>query len=69
MWSSYLTYLYNNLTYSYENGRELIPENLLKFNMYIKISEIRNFTSTEKFNSTDQRDINIANALKNNVHQ
>ena len=67
MWSSYLSYLYNNLTYSYENGRELIPENLLKFNMHIKISEIRSLTSIGKFNSTDERDQRIANALKNNV--
>lgn len=67
LFSSYLSYLYNNLTWSYENGRELIPENLLKFNLYIKISEIRNLTSIGLANSKDQRDQQIFNALKNNV--
>lgn len=69
MWSTYLSYLYNNLTYSYENGRELIPENLLKFNMYIKISEIRSLTSIGKLKSNDPSDLQIADALKNNVTQ
>jgi hypothetical protein len=69
MWSTYLSYLYNNLTYSYENGRELIPENLLKFNMYIKISEIRSLTSIGKLKSNDASDLQIADALKNNVTQ
>jgi len=67
MYTSYLAYLYNNLTYSYENGRELIPENLLKFNMYIKMSEIRNLTNIRKISSNDPQDQFIANALKNNV--
>lgn len=67
LYSSYIAYLYNNLTYSYENGRALIPENLLKFNMYIKISEIRNMTSIAKLVSNNQVDLNVANALKNNT--
>lgn len=45
LYTSYLSQLYNNLVYSYENGRVMIPDNLCKFNMYIKISEIRNLTS------------------------
>lgn len=67
MFTSYIAYLYNNLTFSYENGRELIPENLLKFNMYIKMSEIRNLTNIRKIRSNDPNDNRIANALKNNV--
>lgn len=67
LYTSYLAYLYNNLTYSYENGRELIPENLLKFNLYIKMSEIRNLTSVGKIQSGNFRDQQIVNALKNNV--
>lgn len=67
LYSSYIAYLYNNLTYSYENGRALIPENLLKFNMYIKISEIRNLTSIAKLMSNNTIDNNVANALKNNT--
>lgn len=67
LYSSYIASLYNNLVYSYETGRVMIPENLIKFNLYIKISEIRNLTSLAKLNSTDPNDIEIANALKNNV--
>lgn len=67
LFSSYLAHLYNNLTYSYENGRELIPENLLKFNMYIKMSEIRNLTNIRKLQSNEPSEQFIANALKNNV--
>lgn len=65
--STYLAYLYNNLVYSYENGRIIIPENLLKFNLRIKISEIRNLTSIGRLNSTDATDQAIVNALKYNV--
>lgn len=67
MFSTYIANLYNNLVYSYETGRVIIPENLVKFNLFIKISEIRNLTSLAKLNSTDANDIEIANALKNNV--
>jgi len=67
MFSTYLAYLYNNLTYSYENGRVLIPENLLKFNCYIKISEIRNLTSIKKLVSNNTIDLLTVNALKNNT--
>lgn len=43
--TTYLSSLYNNLIYSYNNGRIMIPENLLYFNLNIRISEIRNLTS------------------------
>ena len=65
--SSYLAYLYNNLVYSYENGRIIIPENMLKFNLRIKISEIRNLTSIRQLKSTEATDQAIVNALKYNV--
>ena len=67
MFSSYVAHLYNNLIYSYENGRAMIPENLLKFNLKIKISEIRNLTSIAKLKSSNAEDQQIANALKNNI--
>lgn len=67
LYSSYLANLYNNLVYSYETGRVMIPENLVKFNLYIKISEVRNLTSLSKLNSNDSSELEIANALKNNV--
>lgn len=41
--SGYFVMLYKMLTYSKKNGKLLIPENLLRFDMSIIISEIRNF--------------------------
>jgi len=38
----YLAELYNNLIYSYNTHRYLIPDNLLRFNMKITIRDIRN---------------------------
>jgi hypothetical protein len=67
LFSSYLAHIYNNLIYSYENGRAIIPENLLKFNLKIKISEIRNLTSIAKLKSNDPIDKQIVDGLKNNV--
>ena len=43
MLSLYLAELYNNLAYSYKNQRYLIPENCLRFDMKIKVRDIRNF--------------------------
>jgi len=42
MISSYLSFLYKNLAYSYRDQRHMIPANLLRFNMYIRISDVRN---------------------------
>ncbi|CAG7580913.1 MAG: hypothetical protein SLAVMIC_00599 [uncultured marine phage] len=39
----YLTMLYNTLSYSKINGKQMIPNNLLRFDATIVISEIRNF--------------------------
>lgn len=41
--ASYLAELYNNLTYSYKNQRYLIPDNCLRFDLIIKIMDIRTF--------------------------
>jgi len=38
----YLAELYNNLIYSYDTHRYLIPDNLLRFNMKITIRDVRN---------------------------
>lgn len=67
LYSSYLAYLYNNLVYSYENGRVIIPENLVKFNCYIKMSEVRSLTSVKNLISNNASERAIANALKNSV--
>jgi hypothetical protein len=47
MISWYLSELYNNLVYSYKDKRNMIPENLLRFDMHIKIHDFRNFTMPE----------------------
>ncbi len=67
MYTTYLTRLYNDLIYSYETGRQMLPENLLKFNLHIKVSEIRNLTSIGRLLSNDATDQEVAIALKNNV--
>lgn len=41
--AGYLSSVYRNLIFSKKNGREIIPENLQRFDMAIVISEIRNF--------------------------
>lgn len=40
---SYLSYLWNILTWSRIEGKQLIPDNVLRFNAKIIISEIRNY--------------------------
>jgi len=42
MVSSYMALLYNNLSYSYKDQKYIIPYNLLRFNMYIRVSDLRN---------------------------
>jgi hypothetical protein len=44
MFTNRLAFLYRNLTYSYNMGKRLIPENLLRFNLFIKIADYRSFT-------------------------
>jgi len=45
MYTNKMKFLYKNLTWSYNMGKKLIPENKLRFNLYIKVSDIRQFTS------------------------
>lgn len=42
MIAAYLSHLYNNLSYSYRDQRQMVPANLLRFNMFIKIHDVRN---------------------------
>jgi len=42
MVATYLAQLYNNLSYSYKDQKLMIPYNLLRFNMYIKVHDVRN---------------------------
>ena len=45
MFSTRLAMAYNSLVWSYNGGRVMVPENLTKFVMRVKISEIRNMRS------------------------
>ena len=47
MVSRHLAMLYNNLAYSYKGQRFVIPANLLRFDMYIKFSDIRNMINDD----------------------
>lgn len=47
----YLSELYNNTIYNYRHQRYAVPENVLKFNMTIKINDMRNFVIPQ--NSTN----------------
>jgi hypothetical protein len=46
--TSHLALLYKTLMWSKISGRLVIPENLLRFDMYVQISEIRNFNAVKK---------------------
>ncbi|MDY0268774.1 hypothetical protein [Trichloromonas sp.] len=60
MSTQYLTELYNNLVYSYDTHRVLIPENLLRFDMSLIISDYRNMkTDDNMMNSIPSKMIYI----------
>lgn len=46
--TGYLSMLYKTLTWSKLNGKQIIPENLLRFDVDITISEIRNYNRVFK---------------------
>jgi len=46
----YISELYNNLVYSYRNKRYMFPENAIRFDMSIKINDIRMFQVPETIN-------------------
>jgi len=50
MFAYYISELYNNLVYSYKNQRYAFPENVIRFNMTIKINDIRKFQIPEGSN-------------------
>ena len=63
-----LNHLYKLLYWSRPNGKSLIPENLLRFNCEIIISEIRNFKRVKKIlNSTTDFDKPKLQIVKDNV--
>jgi hypothetical protein len=50
----YLAELYKNLIYSYKNQRYMFPENLIRFNMNIKINEMRSFQMPQSGNNSSE---------------
>ena len=48
----YIAELYNNIIYSYRNQRYMFPENVLRFDMTIKINDMRNFVVPESVNQS-----------------
>jgi len=52
MLAQYLAELYNNLVYSYKDQRYMFPENVLRFDLYIKITDIRNFLNSTSNNQS-----------------
>jgi hypothetical protein len=59
-----LAHLYKNLYWSKPNGKILFPENLLRFNCFIIISECRNFNRVKKSAKTGN-----LNIIKDNVNR
>lgn len=58
----YISELYNNLIYSYKNQRYMFPDNVLRFNLHIKINDIRNFQLPQNNNSSS-----VTNNVNNNT--
>ena len=54
---AYLAELYNNLVYSYQEQKHMIPDNCLRFDMEIKITDVRKFKITETNNKSKQPSI------------
>jgi hypothetical protein len=52
MSAEYITELYNNLSYDYKFKRKAIPENCLRFDMAVMISDIRRFNNKTPKSST-----------------
>lgn len=61
-----LYFLFNSLKMHRRSGKLLIPENLLRFNLWIKISEIRNFTSL-RFAIENGANQDVIDAIKRDV--
>lgn len=50
----YLATLYKNLAWSRINGKQIIPENLLRFNLNLTLTEIRKYNRLIRMNDVDQ---------------
>jgi len=50
----YISELYNNIVYSYSNKRHTVPENVIRFDVSIKINDIRKFQIPEGSNQASE---------------
>jgi hypothetical protein len=73
MTAEYITELYNNLSYDYRYKRHAIPENCLRFDMAIVVSDVRKFkvtpskgNKTQSSESNKQNNSNTWNSITNN---
>lgn len=62
-----LARLYKLLYWSKPNGKAMIPDNLLRFNCSIYISEVRNYNRVRKAISGDNQSIGDLEIIKDNV--
>lgn len=68
MLSWYIAELYNNLVYSYRNQRFMFPDNLLRFDMTIKINDMRNHQMPQSSNpSSDTNKVNKDYNVNKNI--
>jgi len=69
----YLAEMYNTMIYSYKNKRYMFPDNVLRFNMIIKINDMRNFTipknKSKSSGNTTIDSNNINNEIKNIISE
>jgi len=63
----YISELYNNIIYSYKNQRYMFPENLIRFDLTIKINDIRNYQLPQGNNGSSDNIPNNSNILGNNI--
>lgn len=66
MTAQYLSELYNNLIYSYKSNRYMIPEHLLRFDLHIKVNDMRKFRTGSNFKRNEAISLeNIPRTLDN----
>lgn len=63
--TGYLAMLYNTMAYSKINGKQIIPENLLRFDMSIVVSEIRKFNKV--LHALEEGGDNVMNVVNDNI--
>lgn len=64
----YLSELYKNIIYSYKEQRYMFPENLLRFNMLIKINDMRNFQIPKNKNGNVEYEISPKSQIIYTLH-